>query len=228
MPETAPPELDFPSDIPPKIAARLRSVNRTHVVWCVMVMAVLSVASLLGTGSSAYLVNHYPLLLVGLSPRLIHMVLVSITVNPAAFVAVVVIRRSVFYLAAFHMGRILGPVAVDWLEYRTPRAGRFIRWLHVLFTRAPRAVVFFLPGPSMSTIAGSAGMRTRIFLFLSSLGLVFRAIFVIELAKLFQESIKRFLGWLDESWIPTTVVILAVMAIYQWKSRSLSREAVGS
>jgi uncharacterized membrane protein YdjX (TVP38/TMEM64 family) len=125
------------------------------------------------------------------------------------------------------MGHALGPVAVDWLEYRSPRIGRFIGWLQALFARAAYAVVFFLPGPAMSTIAGSAGMRSRVFLPIVTLGLVFRTILVIEIAEWFQEPIAHFLGWVDEYWIPSTVLILAAMAIFQWKGQSSPRKAAG-
>jgi hypothetical protein len=228
MPEIPPPELDFPADIPPAIVAQLGSVDRALVLRCVIVMGVLGVASAIGMGSSLYLVNHYPLLLVALSPLGRHLLLVAPTVDPVAFVAVVVIRRTVFYFASFEMGRALGPVAVDWLEYRSPRTGRLIGWLQALFARAAYAVVFFLPGPAMSTIAGSAGMRRRAFLPVVALGLVFRMILVIEIADWFQEPIARFLGWVDEYWIPGTVLILAVMALSQWRSGSPPRKAAGS
>ena len=225
MHETPPGEGALPADIPPEIAARLGSVDRTLVLRCVLVMGVLSVASVIGMGSWAYLVNHHPLVLVALSPIGRHMLLVAPTVDPVAFVAVVVIRRTVFYLASFYMGDALGPVAVDWLEYRSPRTGRLLRWLQALFARSAHAVVFFLPGPAMSTIAGSSGMRTRVFLPLVVMGLVFRTFIVIEIGERFRGPIEQFLGWVDEYWIPVTVLMIAVMGIYQWKSKSPQRKA---
>jgi hypothetical protein len=228
MPETQPPELELPAGIPPEIAERLSSVDRKLVLYCVLVMGVLGVASAVGMGFSLYLVNHYPLLLVALSPIGRHMVLVAPAVDPVAFVLVIVVRRTVFYFASFQMGCALGPVAVDWLKYRSPRTGRFIGWLQVLFTRASVAAVFFLPGPAMSTIAGSVGMRTRIFLPLTVFGLVFRTLLVIEIAEWFREPIEVFLAWADAYWIPGTVLMFAVMALYQWKGSKPSGKAAGS
>jgi len=228
MQETPPGDLALPADIPPEIAAQLSSVDRSRVLYCVLVMGVLGVASAIGMGSSLYLVNHYPLLLVALSPLGRHLLLVAPTVDPVAFIAVVVLRRTVFYLASFYMGRALGPVAVDWLQFRSPRTARFITWLQAMFLRAAHAVVFFLPGPAMSTIAGSAGMRARVFLPLVVLGLVARMILVIEVAERFRGPIEWILGWVDEYWIPGTVLIVAAMGIYQWKSKRQPRKVAGT
>ena len=118
MSETPQPKIDLPEGIPPEIAAKLDSVDRRLVLYCVLVMGVLGAASAIGMGSSLYLVNHHPLLLVALSPIARHMVLVASVVDPVAFVVVIVIRRTVFYFASFQMGCALGPVAIDWLKYR--------------------------------------------------------------------------------------------------------------
>ena len=89
--------------------ALLDSEQRKTVRLCLSVLGALGTASLIGVAFSLYLVNHYPLLLIALSPLGRHMVLVAPMVDPIAFVVVAVARRMGFYLASFHLGRTLGP-----------------------------------------------------------------------------------------------------------------------
>jgi membrane protein DedA with SNARE-associated domain len=196
---------------------QLRGVRRSLTA-----LGVLGTGSMLGGAFSLYLVNHWPLLLIGLSPIGRHLVLVAPTVNPFAFIAVGATRRLLFYLASFHLGRALGPAGLEWLERRWARAGRFIRWLERLFAFAPRTAVFFLPGPAMSTIAGTSGMAPRVFTLIAAGGLVLRMVTIIYLAEWFREPIEWLLAWVEVYWVPGTIVLVTGIAIHQyvrWRRR---------
>ncbi len=225
MEETPRVPAQLPGDFPPELVAQLSSVDRALVLRCVSVMGVLGVASLIGVGSSLYLLNHHPLVLIALSPLGRHLLLVAPTVDPLAFITVAVSRRLIFYLASFQMGRALGPAGVDWLEFRSPRMGRFIRWLQAMFVRAAHAVVFFLPGPALSTIAGSAGMHARVFVPLVTLGLIFRMGVLIGIAEWLRAPIELLLEWIDEYWIPGTVLLLAAIGAHHGYTRRSRRGA---
>ncbi len=188
-------------------------------------LGVLGGGSLLGVAASLYLANNFPLLLIALSPIGRHLILVAPTVDPVAFVAVASIRRLLFYLPCFHLGRTLGPEALVWIEVRAARTGRFVRWLERLFQRASRAVVFALPGPGMSTIAGVSGMPLRVFLPLVSAGLVVRMVLVVAVGEALRAPIERVLALIDEYWIPGTVLLVAGVALYQWRMRRWERRA---
>ena len=75
-------------EIPP-----LGSEQQRIVRLSLTVLAVLGSGSMLGVAFSLYLVNHYPLLLIGLSPLGRHLFLVAPIVHPVAFVGVAVGRR---------------------------------------------------------------------------------------------------------------------------------------
>ena len=79
---------------------------------CLSVLGVLGIGSMTGVAFSLYLVNHYPLVLIALSPLGRHFVLVAPIVDPAAFMVVAVTRRMLFYLAAFYLGRAMGPAGL--------------------------------------------------------------------------------------------------------------------
>jgi len=209
---------EIPGDIRSRLGPeQLRTIRRSLTV-----LGVLGTGSMLGGAFSLYLVNHWPLLLIGLSPIGRHLVLVAPTVDPFAFIAVGTTRRLLFYLGSFHLGRALGPAGLEWLERRWARAARFIRWLERLFAFAPRTAVFLLPGPAMSTIAGTAGMAPRVFTPIVVGGLVLRMVTIVYFAEWLREPIEWLLAWIDVYWVPGTVVLVTGIAIHQcvrWRRR---------
>jgi hypothetical protein len=182
-------------------------------------MATLGSASLLGVAFSLYLVNHYPLLLIALSPLGRHLVLVAPIVDPAAFLLVAVARRMVFYLSCFGLGRALGPAGIVWIEARNARFGRFVRWLERLFARASRLVVVGMVGPTVSMLAGSSGMRAVIFAPLATLGILLRMLVVLGFAEWFRVYIEAILAWIDQYWIPGTVLMVGGVLVYRFRKR---------
>lgn len=198
----------------------LDSERRRIVRVCVSTLAALSSISLVGVAFSLYLVNHHPLLLVGMSPLGRHLLLVAPRVDPLALVAVVVVRRMLFYVASFHLGRALGPAGLVWIEARAARLGRLVRWLEQIFARASHGIVFCFAGPTLSAIAGASGMRASVFAALAAPGLVLRVLIVIGIAASVRGSIEIALAWIDAHWIPGTIAMLALVALYRWRRRA--------
>jgi membrane protein DedA with SNARE-associated domain len=173
-----------------------------------------------GVAFSLYLVTHSPLLLIALSPLGRHLVLVAPIVNPIAFMVVSVLRRLLFYLASFQLGRALGPVGIPWIEARAALLGRFVRFVERLFARAPRLVVLVMTGPTVSALAGISKMRTAVFVPLAALGLVVRMLITLGFAEWLREYLEIALAWIDEYWIPGTVVMVSLVAVYRWRRRT--------
>ncbi len=185
---------------------------------CLSLLGLFSTGTLIGVLFSLYLVGHYPLLLIALSPIWRHLIVVAPTVHPLAFVVVAVSRRMAFGIACFYLGRALGPTAIDWLETRAPRAARFYRWLDRVFKRASHLVVFLMPGPGVSALAGSARMSAPAFVLLIALGLSLRMIIVIALGEYFRQPIEALLGLINDYWIPGTILLVLAVALYRWRS----------
>jgi membrane protein DedA with SNARE-associated domain len=194
--------------------------RRRTVRLCVSTLATLSSVSLLGVAFSLYLVNHHPLLLIAMSPIGRHLLFVAPSVDPTAFVAVVVVRRMVFYLASFHLGRALGPAGILGIEARAAHLGRLLRWLEQVFARASHAIVFCFAGPALSAIAGASGMRPRVFAALAAPGLVLRALVVIGIAASLRPALELALPWIDAHWLPGTLAMLVLVALYRWRRRA--------
>ena len=214
----APSETSSVQDRPPTDEQR-RKTRR----WLV-VLGVLGAGSALGTAFSLYLVNHYPLLLVALSPLGRHILLAAPLTDPAALLVVALARRMLFYLATFHLGRALGPSGIRWIEARAAHFGRFVRWVERLFSRASHAVVLVMAGPTVSALAGISGMRVGTFLSLATVGLVLRLMLVIGLAEWLREPLERLLALIDEYWVPGTVVLASGVGLMQWRRFRAARK----
>jgi membrane protein DedA with SNARE-associated domain len=189
-----------------------------------LVLGVLGAGSALGTSFSLYLVNHYPLLLVALSPLGRHILLAAPVTDPAALLVVAVLRRMLFYLATFQLGRALGPAGIRWIEARAAYFGRFVRWVERLFSRASHAVVLVMAGPTVSALAGISGMRVGTFLALATIGLVVRLMLVIVAADWLREPLERILAVIDEYWVPGTVVLASGVGLAQWRRFRAARK----
>ena len=199
--------------------ASLDPRDRRRAGLSLAVLGILSVGSGIGLVSSAYLVNHYPLLLVALSPIGRHLVLVVPKVDPLELILVGGLRRMVFYLACFQLGRALGTPGVAWLEQRAARFARFVRWIEMWFSRAPRLVVLLFAGPTVSALAGMSGMPLVTYLWLAGLSLLARLLMLLGFGEMLREPIEWLLAWIDVYWVQITVAMGLVFGGFQaWRS----------
>lgn len=205
--------LDADLELP---AGSLSTEQRRLSRRALTMLAVLGSGSMAGVAFSLYLVNHFPLLLVALSPLGRHIVLAAPLVDPLALVLVAVARRLLFYNASYDLGRALGASGIVWLERRAAYFGRWVRWIEQLFGRAPRVVVLVTAGPTISALAGSTGMRQSVFLPLATLSLAFRMLLILGFAELLREQIEELLTLIDAYWKPGTALMIVGVLAYRW------------
>ena len=208
----------------PSIAAAapgpLTGPQQRRVRLCLGLLALLGGGSLVGVASSLYLVNEYPLLLIALSPLDRHLILVAPVIDPLAFIAVGVGRRTLFYLPCFLLGRTLGVATIEWIEARAARFARFVRWLERLFARAPRTVVCALPGPTVSALAGISDMSLGVFVLLAAAGTFARMLIYLYFGDWLSQPLESVRAFIYEYWLPGTIAIVAIMAVQRWRQRS--------
>ena len=194
-------------------------------------LGVLSTGSMVGVAFSLYLVNHWPLLLIALSPIGRHLVLVAPIVDPIAFLFVAVGRRMLFYRASYGLGSALGVAGIAWIEQRASYfayLARFVRWLERLFARAPRLVVLVMSGPTICALAGISGMRQAVFLPLAATSLLVRMLAILGFAELVREPIEAALAWIDAYWKPGTALMVVGVLIFQWVRIRRARRPKGA
>lgn len=187
---------------------------------CVSLLVAMGAAALAGVMASLYLADRHPLLLVALSPLPRHLLLVAPAVDPVAFVLVATVRSLSFFVVCFHLGRILGPSALAWLEGRAPRMGRFVRGIEHVFQRASYPVVLALVGPTVAVIAGAAGMRAVVFSALATVALVARLVLILEVGDWLRAPLDAVRTWVGAYWLPGTLVLLVGIALSRWRGRA--------
>lgn len=192
---------------------------------CLLVLGALWALSTVGRAFSLYLINHHPLLLVVMSPMGSHVLLAAALTNPIALLGVATARRLVFYGATFFLGRALGPYAIQWIEARARHFARFVRLIERWFARAPRLVVLVAAGPTVSALAGMSGMGLPTYAALATLGLTVRIWIWIQFAGVLRGPIEQLLAWIDEYWVPGTVVVITIIAVTQWRRVRAARAA---
>jgi membrane protein DedA with SNARE-associated domain len=189
---------------------------------CLITLGILIVGTQIGVATSPYLVNNYPLLLVGISPLSRHVILVTPIVSPWWLLLTAGLRTFTFSILAFMVGRILGETALVWLENRSEGVGRFVRMLERFFERWSYLAVFFFPLGAMACIAGVGGMRPVGFLLCAVPGIAFRLGIYIWFADSLREPIKALLELIRSYQGPATGVLIFGIAAYQlfkWRRR---------
>lgn len=208
-----------PAGISPEPRRRIGSRNRRIARWCFALVAVFSVASLIGTAASLYLANNYPLTLVALSPLSRHLILVAPAVDPLAFILVGTVRSVALFVTSYYLGRALGPAGMRWMQSRAPRAAGVVRWCENMFNKAPGAAVVLLTSPVLGIIAGIAEMNVVTFTLLSCVAMVLRLVLVLELGDWLRGPIDYARMLIGEYWLPGTIVIVTLIALRQWRKR---------
>lgn len=178
-------------------------------------LAALTVGTWIGVATSPYLVNNYPLVLIGISPLSRHMILVAPLVGAPMVLLVGGLRSLAFTAVTYFLGRSIGEPGLVWLEQRSENAGRFVRWLERLFQRWSYLAVFIFPVGVMACVAGVARMRPVGFFAAATAGIAFRLSLYVWLADSIREPIMRFLEFIRIYQVPATVVLVIGIGIYQ-------------
>ncbi len=201
--------------------------DRKIIRVCLAAMGALAVGSWIGVATWPYLVNNYPLLLVAISPRSRHIVLVTPLLAAPLLLFVACLRNLAFTAFSFFLGRSLGEPGLVWLEERSKGFGRFVRWLERFFLRSSYLAVFVFPFGSMAFIAGVARMRPLGFFAAAIPGITFRLGLYILLGDTLREPIMNILTFVRAHQVPITIAFALSMAMYQlYKHKWRDRQSV--
>jgi membrane protein DedA with SNARE-associated domain len=117
----------------------------------------------LGAAVSPLLFAHLPVMLIVMSPFLIHLVAVAPLVGAPVYFPVALVITTMQALVGFHFGNALGARALEWLLERVPFPPSLAERLLELVRRVSVMAIFAVPGPVMGTIAGVAGVKKGTF-----------------------------------------------------------------
>ncbi len=133
-------------------------------------IGVLTVAGFAGTAFAPALLVHAPLALIALNPVYANLILASNSIAAVPFFAVAVLRLFASDPFFFLIGREYGDAAIEWVERRSPLAGRIARRVEQLFERAGPLVLFVVPGGLVCVLAGASHMKARTFVAINLAG----------------------------------------------------------
>jgi membrane protein DedA with SNARE-associated domain len=182
-------------------------------------LAVLTVASVVGTAVSPLLLVKAPLLLVVLAPDGRHVALVAGRVDPALLTSVTVLRRSLYSVGVYGLGAAYGDLAVTWIEARARRLGKALRALERLFARVGAVLLLALPFLTLCILAGAARTRLIIFLPVLFVGHFLWVFTTVWLGTRFATEAQAVVDFFSERLFESTLVCVALVAAYQFVTR---------
>lgn len=202
----------MPDPVPPRLRAAILGL-----------LTFVTLAGLLGTALSPYLLVKNPLLLVVISPAAHHVALAAASTEPTLLIAVATLRRVLTGLGAYGLGLLYGPAAVSWLEQRHARLGRFVRFLERVLARWGVVVLMLAPAPSMALLAGAARIRLVLFLVAVSIGHALWNTLTYYVGDAFARSTDALTVFLREHLVESTLACIALVALQQAYARLRSK-----
>ncbi len=178
-------------------------------------LTVLTVASLLGTAMSPYLLVNRPLLLVAVSPAAHHVALAAASVDPTALVAVATLRRVLTGIGAYGLGYLYGRAALGWLDERYPRLAKVLGWLERQLARFGVPVLIVAPAPAVALLAGAAGANPVLSLLAFTLGQALLNSVTYYLGDAFARWTDLLTAYVGENLIESTLICLGFVALHQ-------------
>lgn len=210
-----PPHLWFPSVTPP-VPPRVRAA-------ILGLASAVTVASTLGTALAPLLLVKSPLGLVALSPAAHHIALAAATLPPLSLVVVATLRRTLTALAAYGLGYLYGPAALAWLEQRSPRVARWVRFIERQYARFGVSLLLVAPVPTIAVLAGAARSPSVRFLPALLAGLSIWTALAVFLGDVFARLTDGFTAFLGEYLLESTLICVGAVAAQQGLSLVLRR-----
>lgn len=184
----------------------------------------------LGAAISPLLFAHLPVLLIVMSPFLIHLIAVAPLVGPAVYFPVALVITTAQALVGYYFGHILGSRALEWLLERVPFPPSFADRLLDLVRKASVVAIFAIPGPILGTIAGVAGVKRRTFHLLVAPAQAIWVTAAYLIGEALLEYIEILRGYVvEQAFVLTgvTVTLVGARLLYGRFIKERARRAVG-
>ena len=201
-----------PESLPPRLARA-----------AVVVAVVASAANAIGTAFSPYLLVERPLLLVGLSADVRHLVLAGGQVDFGLLLGVGTLRRILSMVSTYALAAAYGPAAIGWVEGRWPRLAGVVRWVSRALDKGGAALLLAVPTYSLAALAGAARFPFRTFLWTAILGQLWLVAVYLLVGEALMGFTAPLLAWLKTHVVPATAVSVVLVGLQQGVSRLRAR-----
>jgi len=172
---------------------------------------------IVGAAISPLLLAHAPLVLLVVSPVVAHLVMVAAFSEPRAYYAIAVPMAIAHCSLGFFLGRLQGPLVVEFLVRRGLASENTLRRLLTLLRVSAPLLVFILPGPIACTLAGASAIPRRIFLPALAGSQVLWAVLSRLFGQALLGSIAAFREGIVRHAIPLTVVTVLVVFVMRFR-----------
>jgi membrane protein DedA with SNARE-associated domain len=209
-----------------------RLVDRVPLWWILVPLVITTGATFVADVVWPLLAHTHPLLLMLISSRGRHLILVAPFVSLVPFVAVALTRLMIGDLLAFALGRRYGDRGIEYLLRRAGRRAHHVERAVTITRRASPAVVLLLSGNAMCIAVAATGMRLRRFVILDTIGTAFGVTMTWFIGDAFSSPITAGLDWVAEHPWPVTggmVVLVGAALVVRQRRRGASggiREAL--
>ncbi len=197
----------------PALPSARESRRRRYVLTALLVpIGLTAAATFTGTALAPRLLVDAPLLLVALNPVSRHLILASTATDWVPFVLVAVGRLffpDPFYFA---IGRLWGQDAIGWIERRLGGAGRWVRTVERVFSRAGWLVLMLAPVGLICVLAGASKMSTRLFVTLNLAATLTWALVVRQLGDVLERPINVVRDFIADNVVALTIASVVLVA----------------
>lgn len=193
---------------PPRIALR----TRRFIAFAAIVAVGTSVV---GSALVPYLLTHAPVVLLALAPEPRHVVLATPLLPGEVIIPVTVARRVAGLTALYFLGWAYGERAIRFVEGRSGRMGRMLRWLQRTLARFGSWVVLVFPMPTVCTLAGVGSVRFSRVLLAMTVGQCFWVSLTWVFGDLAAPIVRPILAFLAAHVAEATLVCVAVVGLWQ-------------
>jgi membrane protein DedA with SNARE-associated domain len=211
-----------------EVAPRQPVHKRHRLAILLSVVGVHHGLALAGTIFFAALVNSGPALLLALSSRNRHLLLVvPAGINPILYVVIPFIRITFPGVAYYLLGAWYGERGLAWLEREAGGRPSTIRWAEKLFDRVGAPLVVFAPASNIvALLAGHRGMRPRLFGALLVVGIAVKLAFFWFLGETFDKPLQTLLDWIQryQWWIVAAFLVWSVVDSSRQVRRTLAQK----
>lgn len=170
------------------------------------------------------LARELPHLLILLNPTTGVLLLVSARVGLVPFLVLAVLRRGAFHVIFFLLGEWYGANAVRWMERRSGRATRMVKFVERVFARVRWPVLILAPGPLPSVLAGAGRMPRWQFLAFDLAGTLLGVLVARFAAELAADPLGTVLRFSDEHAVLLTALCVVATATWllvrRWRVRA--------
>jgi len=204
------------------ISLRRGEPPRKAIVRLVVAFVVVTqITALAGDLSMAWLVDHYPSLLIALNPRNRNLILVTNQLDPAVYYLVgffrLILSDPIYYLLGFWYGQR----ALSWVERRSPTFGPVARDSEKFFKAGSYPLIFFAPNNLICAAAAATGVPLRAFIALNLSGTITRLVLIRQLGAAFQSPITWVLDLIKDNRLiifGLSAVLVAWMAWQEFRN----------